>query len=166
MCSGSNSFGFVLDQFVLVFFLAIAYTAFQMTLGSLPWATPRSRFLIAQCFRLPLLPRFASMMARTFNDVYCTSQKEPGLGRTTLPIIEWIFFTSVFQKSTIGFLFMVFCVCFFSFSFCVWVCPSGFSSLFVCLLFSVFFCTCVSYSIAFFKSFNFSESARVLYRRN
>ena len=50
-------------------FLATPYTAFQMTVGSLPWATPRTRFLIAQCFRLPLLPRFASMMARTFNDV-------------------------------------------------------------------------------------------------
>ena len=88
------------------FFLATPYTAFQMTVGSLPWATPRTRFLIAQCFRLPLLPRFASMMTRTFNDVYCTSPGEPGLGRKTTPT-QWIFFTSVFQKSTIAFLFMI-----------------------------------------------------------
>ena len=112
MCSGSNSFGFVISSVCFCSFLATPYTAFQMTVGSLPWATPRTRFLIAQCFRLPLLYRIVSMMARTFNDVYCTSPAEPCLGRKTTPILECFFFTSVFQKSTIAFLLMVFCVFF------------------------------------------------------
>ena len=151
------------DQFVLVQFLAIAETAFQMPLGSLPWATPWTRFLIAQCFRLPLLYRIASMMARTFNDAYCTSSKEPGLGRKTLPI--QCFFPVSFRRalSAFGSCFTVFVFLFCSFS--VWVCPSGFCSLFVCYFqyFSVGACLTLSH---FLKSFCFSENAGVLYRRN
>ena len=51
-------------------------------------------------------------------------------------------FTSVFRKSTIAFLLMVLCVCFF----CSVLFVFAFALLvsLVCLLFSIFFCTCVS----------------------
>ena len=165
MCSGSNSFGFVIRSVCFSSFFATPYTACQMTVGSLPWATPRTRFLIAQCFRLPLLPRFASMMARTFNDVYCTSPGEPGLGRKTTPILE-CFFLPVYSGRALS-------------PFCSWFSVVDFvSALFVfglallvsllCLfvIFSIFLYVRVLLYRLFFKSFNFSESARILYRRN
>ena len=131
MCSGSNSFGFVIRSVCFSYFLATPHTAFQMTVGSLPWATPRTRFLIAQCFRLPLLYRLVSMMARTFNDVYCTSPGEPGLGRKTTPI-QWI--CCVYFRRALS-------------PFCSWFSVFGlFVLFFLCLglpfwfLFFVFFC--------------------------
>ena len=41
---------------------------------------------------------YISMMARTFNDVYCTSPAEPCLGRKTTPILEWIFFQCISEE--------------------------------------------------------------------
>jgi hypothetical protein len=57
------------------------------------YATPVIRFLMALCFQLPLSLCFglwflATMMARTFNDVYCTSPTQPCLGRALTPILD------------------------------------------------------------------------------